>query len=89
VLFDSRQDDEFRNLVGLVDDGFCARDCRRLLDPPVDLGEAPPQFRAQSRLSAGGLAVKYLLVKATYLIAIGVAMFGWLWFIGWIAMHAI
>jgi hypothetical protein len=30
-----------------------------------------------------------MLMKATYLIAIGVATFGWLWFIGWIAMHAI
>jgi hypothetical protein len=30
-----------------------------------------------------------MLVKVTYLIAISVATFGWLWFIGWIAMHAI
>jgi hypothetical protein len=30
-----------------------------------------------------------LLAKATYIIAIGVATAGWLWFIGWIAMHAI
>jgi len=30
-----------------------------------------------------------MLAKITYLIAIGVAMFGWLCFIGWIAMHAI
>jgi hypothetical protein len=29
------------------------------------------------------------MAKATYLIAIGVATLGWLWFIGWIAMHAI
>jgi hypothetical protein len=33
--------------------------------------------------------VKPVLMKATYLVAIGVAMFGWLWFIGWITMHAI
>jgi hypothetical protein len=33
--------------------------------------------------------MKYLLVKTGFLTAIGVAMVGWLWFIGWIAMHAI
>jgi hypothetical protein len=33
--------------------------------------------------------VKHVLMKATYLVAIGVATFGWLWFIGWIAMHVI
>jgi hypothetical protein len=30
-----------------------------------------------------------MLAKTTYLIAIGIATFGWLCFIGWIAMHAI
>jgi hypothetical protein len=30
-----------------------------------------------------------MLVKMTYLLVIGVATFGWLWFIGWIAMQAI
>jgi hypothetical protein len=30
-----------------------------------------------------------MIAKTTYLIAIGVAMFGWLWFIGWIATNAI
>jgi hypothetical protein len=33
--------------------------------------------------------VKYFLVKATYLIAIGIAMLGWLWLFAWIAIQAI
>jgi hypothetical protein len=79
----------FQSFAASVDDGLRVRIRLGIRDPGLDLGKTPPPVGTPPRLSAGGIDVRHTFVKATYLFAIGVATCGWLWFIGWLAMHAI
>ncbi len=85
----NRWNNGFSNLPGPFNGSLFARICLRIRDPYMDLGKPSSPIPTPPRLPVGVTDPCNMLAKTTYLIAIGVATCGWLYFIGWIAMHAI